>query len=54
MNIETLDLYEQVMFNDLMSRGYTDQEAMRLLVTSSEPGERSDYLQEYAEVNNIE
>lgn len=54
MNIEMLDLYEQVVFNDLMERGYTDTEAMNLLVSMSNPSERSDYLQEYAEVNNIE
>lgn len=54
MNIEMLDLYEQVVFNDLMERGYTDTEAMNLLVSISNPSERSDYLQEYAEVNNIE
>lgn len=54
MSTGVLDLYEQVVFNDLMERGYTDTEAMNMLVSMSNPSERSDYLQEYAEVNNIE
>ena len=54
MNTGVLDLYEQVVFNDLLERGYTDTEAMNMLVSMSNPSERSDYLQEYAEVNNIE
>lgn len=54
MNTGVLDLYEQLVFNDLMGRGYTETEAMNTLVSMSNPSERSEYLQEYAEVNNIE
>lgn len=49
MKAEKLDIYERVVFNDLVGRGYTDKEALNMLVTMSNPSERSEYLQAYAD-----
>ena len=48
MKATELDVYEQLVFNNLVGRGYTDTEAMNMLVTMSNPSERSECLQGYA------